>query len=81
MENKTFETVEFSLGAKENVNKIIFANVEIMEDACKNIDEGKDIYILNKDGNIVKILHQMISSKIYDGTIIIGARQTKGDKK
>lgn len=77
---KTFEVKEFSLGAKDNPNKIIFASVEIMDDACKNIDEGKDIYLIDEKGDIIKILHQMISSKIYDGTIIIGAKQGGGKK-
>jgi len=69
---------DFSLGDKVNGDKIIFKSVETMEKAYRDIDVGKDIYIL-KDGLVTKLLHQMISSKIYDGSIVISARK-KGAK-
>ena len=77
---ETYGVDEFILGDKQSANKIIFSSVDEMEMACKDIDEGKDIYLLGKDGNIIKILHQMVSSKIYDGQIIIGAKREVGKK-
>lgn len=77
---ETYGVDEFVLGDKQSANKIIFSSVDEMEMACKDIDEGKDIYLLGKDGNIIKILHQMVSSKIYDGQIIIGAKKEVGKK-
>ena len=77
---ETYKVEEFVLGDKKSANKIIFSSVDEMEMACKDIDEGKDIYLLGNDGNIIKILHQMVSSKIYDGQIIIGAKREVGKK-
>ena len=77
---ETYGVDEFVLGDKKSANKIIFSSVDEMERACKDIDEGKDIYLLGKDNNIIKILHQMVSSKIYDGQIIIGAKKERGKK-
>ena len=77
---ETYMVDEFVLGEKLAANKIIFSSVETMEMACKDIDEGKDIYLLDRNGCLIKILSQMVTSKIYDGTIIIGARQGGGKK-
>ena len=71
---ETYKVLEFSLGSKIQGDKIIFSSIEDMEAAYKNIDNGKDIYI-EKDGVITKLLHQMISAKIYDGSITLSARK------
>jgi len=49
-----------------------------MESAYKDVDNGRDIYI-EKDGIVTKLLNQMISSKIYDGSITLSA--IKGEVK
>lgn len=78
MEAETYKVEEFILGAKTQGDKIIFKSIEDMERAYKEIDNGNNIYI-EKDGVITKLLHQMISAKIYDGTITLSAR--KQDEK
>ena len=44
-----YEVAEFRLGDRKEGDIIIFASVEDMENAYKDIDNGKDIYI-KKDG-------------------------------
>jgi len=74
-----YEVEDFSLGDKVAGDKIIFKSMDDMELAYKDIDNGRDIYIV-KEGIITKLLHQMISGKIYDGTITVGARKQKVKK-
>jgi hypothetical protein len=74
--SKPYEVEDFSIGSKHDTDKIIFKTVEDMEQAYKDIDNGNDIYIV-KEGLVTKFLHQMISAKIYDGTIQLSARQSK----
>ena len=71
---ETYKVVEFSLGSRIQGDKIIFKSIEDMERAYKDIDNGNDIYI-EKEGHITKLLHQMISAKIYDGTITLSAKK------
>lgn len=73
-EGKTYSVEDFSLGEREKGDKIIFKSLEDLELAYKDIDNGKNIYI-EKDGFITKILHQMISGKIYDGKIVLSAKK------
>lgn len=75
---KIYEVEEVSIGSKHEGDKIIFGSVKDMEEAYKDIDNGKDIYVV-KEGIVTKFLHQMISTKIYDGTIQLSARKQKGE--
>lgn len=70
----TYKVESFSLGEKQAADSIVFNTMEDMEKAYQDIDNGKDIYI-EKDGLVTKLLHQTISTKVYDGTIRISARQ------
>ena len=76
---EAYEVVNFSLGDKVQGDIIVFKSIEDMEKAYKDIDNGKDIYI-QKEGVITKLLHQMVSTKIYDGTIMLSAKRG-GNKK
>lgn len=71
-----YEVEDFLIGNKQVGDKIIFKSVRDMEQAYLDIDNGKDIYVV-KDGLVTKFLHQMISSKIYDGTIQLSAIMQK----
>ena len=71
---ETYKVLEFSLGSKIQGDKIVFSSIEDMERAYKDIDNGNDIYV-EKDEKITKLLHQMISAKIYDGSITLSARK------
>ena len=72
-EKSTYKVVDFSLGDKQEADMIIFATLADMEQAYKDIDIGRDIYI-EKDGIVTKLLHQMISAKVYDGKIRLSAK-------
>lgn len=73
-----YEVEEVSIGSKQTNDKIIFKSINDMEKAYADIDNGKDIYVV-KEGLVTKFLHQMISAKIYDGTIQLSARRQKGE--
>ena len=72
-----YNVEDFKIGDKLEGDNIVFKTIEDMEAAYKDIDNGNDIYIV-KDGVVTKLLHRMINTKIYDGTITLRAR--KGDK-
>mgnify|MGYP001397519713 FL=1 len=69
----TYEVEEYLLG-KQTENKIVFKTVEDMDKAYKDIDNGNDICIV-KDGVVIKLLHQLINAKVYDGTLLLCAKQ------
>ena len=71
---ETYEVEDFSLGSRTQGDRIVFKSLEDMERAYREIDNGNDIYI-EKEGYITKLLHQMISAKIYDGTITLSAKK------
>lgn len=71
---ETYEVEDFSIGSRTIGDRIIFRSLDDMERAYKDIDNGKDIYI-EKEGYITKLLHQMISAKIYDGKITLSAKK------
>jgi len=72
----TYNVEEYTLG-KPNENKIIFKTLEDMNAAYKDIDNGNDICIV-KDGVIIRLLHQLINTKIYDGTLLLCAKEKGG---
>lgn len=73
MAQKTYKIESFRIGSKSQGDQIVFASLEDMEQAYKDIDNGRDIYI-EKDGVVTKLLQPMLTSKIYDGTIVLSAR-------
>lgn len=80
MEKSVYEVEELSLGDKLKGDKIIFKSLKDLEQAYKDIDNGDNIYIKTPDGLITKILNQMINSKVYEGSIILSAKQGKNEK-
>ena len=70
-----YDVAELSLGEKIEGDRIVFKSIEDMEQAYKDIDNGRNIYVRTEDGLITKLLNQMITNKIYDGTIRLSARQ------
>ena len=75
-----YDVEELSLGEKTEGDRIIFKNIEDMEKAYQDIDNGKHIYVRTGDGLITKILNQVVTNKIYDGTIKLSAKSRKGEK-
>ena len=80
MAQKAYKVESFRLGSKSSGDQIVFASLEDMEQAYKDVDNGKDIYI-EKDGVITKLLQPMLTSKIYDGSIVLSARVGPGEPK
>jgi hypothetical protein len=74
---KAYKVDSFRIGSKTQGDQIVFASVEDMEQAYKDIDNGRDIYI-EKDGVVTKLLQPMLTSRIYDGTIVLSARVAPG---
>ncbi len=77
MAQKAYKVESFRLGNRSQGDQIVFASLEDMEQAYKDIDNGKDIYI-EKEGVITKLLQPMLTNKIYDGTIVLSARVGPG---
>lgn len=77
---KAYKVEEVSIGNKSTGDKIIFASMEDMEQAYKDVDNGKDIYVI-KECYVTKFLNSMISSKIYDGSIMLSAKANQEDLK
>jgi hypothetical protein len=81
MEKNTYEVESFSIGnIGTGKNKIVFRTLEDLEQAYKDIDNGRDIYIV-KDGIITRVPHQSISSAVYELRIEMSAlAHNKGDE-
>lgn len=79
MNKSVYEVEEFSLGDKIKGDKIVFQSLKDLEQAYKRIDNGGDIYLRTPDGLVTKILNQMINVKVYEGSIILCARQQKDE--
>lgn len=77
---KVYRVAAFSLGDKHQGDKIVFNSLEDMEQAYNDVDNGLDIYVKTEEGEVTKLLHQMINTKIYDGSIRLSARLKKGEK-
>lgn len=71
---KSYEVEEISLGDLDKGDRIIFKSHVDLEDARKEIDNGKDIYVLTEDGLETLVPHRMISAKLYDGSVKLSAR-------
>ena len=80
MAQKSYKVESFRIGNKEQGDQIVFATLEDMEQAYKDIDNGKDIYI-EKDGIVTKLLQPMLTSRIYDGSIVLSARVGPSEEK
>ena len=76
---KVYDVKHLQLGDKVAGDCIIFSSIEDMEAAYKDIDLGKDIYVKTDDGLVTKLLHQMINTKIYEGSIRISAKPKSGE--
>jgi len=80
MQAKAYKVEEMRIGDKAQANRIVFATLEDMELAYKDLDNGKNIYVREPDGLVTKILHQMVSSRIYEGTLLLSARPDEEKK-
>ena len=77
---KAYKVEEMRIGDKAQANRIVFATLEDMEQAYKDLDNGKNILVQEPDGLVTKILHQMVSSRIYEATLLLSARPDEEKK-
>lgn len=74
-ENKKIYSVEeLILGDKSIGDKITFRNVADLDNAYRELNDGKDIYV-EKDGIITLLPQRMICGRVYDGTLVLTARK------
>ena len=77
-EIRTFHIQELNLDQTAATQKIVFDSIDDLERAHREINDGKDIYVILGD-EVIKLLNQELSSKIYDGRIKLAAK-FKGSK-
>ena len=77
----TFEVEEMSIGDKTKGDRIVFKSRDDLERVYKEIDNAKNIYIIEPDGTATLLLNRVINTKVYDMSIKLSARITKEDKK
>jgi len=75
----TFHIHEMDMDQTSTAQKIVFGSIEDLEQAHREINDGKDIYVLLGD-EVIKLLNQELSSKIYDGRIKLAAKYKKSDE-
>ena len=72
-EIRTFHIREMNLDPTVAAQKIVFDSIDDLELAHREINDGKDIYVILED-EVIKLLNQELSSKIYDGRIKLAAK-------
>jgi hypothetical protein len=75
----TFHIHELNLDQSSATQKIVFESIDDLEQAHREINDGKDIYVVINE-EVIKLLNQELSSKIYDGRIKLAARWKQPDK-
>jgi len=68
-----FHIQEMDLARESSAQKIVFGSIEDLEQAHREINDGKDIYVVLGD-EVIKLLNQELSSKVYDGRIKLAAK-------
>ena len=82
-EDKTFEVEEYTIGAKEGTERIIFTDKKQLLEAKKAFNDGRDILVKVKDSDgrplIITVPHRMISDRLYKGEIVLASRDKEGN--
>ena len=68
-----FHIREMDMDQSSTAQKIVFDSIEDLEQAHREINDGKDIYVVLGD-EVIKLLNQELSSKVYDGRIKLAAK-------
>lgn len=84
-EIKTYDVEEYTIGAKEGAERIIFRNKKQLRDARQAFEDAQDIEIKVEDEKgiplIVVVSHKMISDRLYKGEIILASRDKEGKEE
>ena len=75
-----FEVTEISIGDKVKGDFIVFKSREDLIEAMKEIDNGRDIFVMEPDGTGTLLLNRVINPMVYDMRIKLSFRD-KGGKK
>ena len=78
--SKMYHIEELDLNQGSSSQKIVFASIQDLEQAHAEINDGKDINVVIGQ-EVVKLLNQELSSKIYDGRIKLAARYRENEVK
>ena len=70
---RMFHIHQMDLEQSSATQKIVFDSIEDLERAHREINDGKDIYVV-LDDEVIKLLNQELSSKVYDGRIKLAAK-------
>jgi hypothetical protein len=73
LDRKVYSVESISLGNISKENYIIFGTQKEMEEAYREIDNGKDIYVKCQN-EIIMLLNKNVAPKIYDGTVLLKAK-------
>ena len=75
-----FHIREMDMAQSSTAQKIVFDSIEDLEQAHREINDGKDIYVVLGD-EVIKLLNQELSSKVYDGRIKLAAKYKRSEEE
>lgn len=82
---KTYDVEEYTIGAKEGAEQIIFTSRKQMREAKQAFEDGEDVEVRVKeeDGTFLtfSVPHKLISNKLYIAEIRLAARDGKEDEE
>ena len=71
---KMFKVSENTVGRVGEQHRIIFNSLEDLHDAKKELDNAKDLYLVDNKNICILMASKDITNLIYDGKIVLGAR-------
>lgn len=82
---KTYNVEDYTIGAKEGAEQIIFASKEQMREAKQAFEDGEDIEVRVKDKDnkflTFSVPYKLIKNRLYIGEIRLAARDgMEGEK-
>jgi len=81
-EIKTFDVEEYTIGTKEGVERIVFADKKQMREAKQELEDAQDIEVRMRSDHgkllVITVSHKMIRNKLYIGEIQLCARDKIG---
>lgn len=77
-----FDVVEISIGDKVKGDFIVFKSRGDLISAMKEIDNGRDIFVMEPDGTGTLLLNRVLNPMVYDMRVKLSFREsTKGDEE
>lgn len=76
-----FEVTEISIGDKVKGDFIVFKSRQDLIRAMKEIDNARDIFVMEPDGTGTLLLNRVINPMVYDMRIKLSFREEGGNEK